>query len=202
MTETARAGSRRDDTRTRILDAARELFATIGFDATTVRQIAERVEITDAALYYHFKSKREILNSVWDVPLGRSVMELRADGPLTPERLDEITDAAVDFSVTNQQLMTLICREILSGDQTALALRLNNRAILRRSIYENIATIAPAEEAEIRTEAAMALLTGSTMKLQIETGQGFAAAAASPEFRGRLRKWVRRIAQVPEPAEA
>ena len=51
-------GRGREDTRRRILEAARELFGTDGFDCTTVRQIASAVGITDAALYYHFKSKR------------------------------------------------------------------------------------------------------------------------------------------------
>jgi AcrR family transcriptional regulator len=47
--------------RTEILDAAAELFASQGIAATTTRQIAERVGIRQASLYYYFAGKDEIL---------------------------------------------------------------------------------------------------------------------------------------------
>ena len=52
------------DTKQRIRDVALELFADQGYDGTSLRQIAERLDITKAALYYHFKSKDEIVASV------------------------------------------------------------------------------------------------------------------------------------------
>ncbi|HZQ81544.1 MAG TPA: helix-turn-helix domain-containing protein [Gaiellaceae bacterium] len=51
----------RGDTRNRILDVALELFNDQGYDATSLREIAERLGVTKAALYYHFKSKADIL---------------------------------------------------------------------------------------------------------------------------------------------
>jgi AcrR family transcriptional regulator len=48
-------------TRERILDVARELFIEQGFEATSLREIADRLGFTKAALYYHFKSKDELL---------------------------------------------------------------------------------------------------------------------------------------------
>jgi len=47
--------------RDEILDAAAGLFASQGLAATTTRQIAERVGIRQASLYYHFAGKDEIL---------------------------------------------------------------------------------------------------------------------------------------------
>lgn len=49
------------DTRAEIRGAALQLFATNGFDQTSLREIAERIGITKAALYYHFASKAELL---------------------------------------------------------------------------------------------------------------------------------------------
>jgi len=46
-----------EDTRQRILDVASELFVERGYDATSLREIAERLGVTKAALYYHFASK-------------------------------------------------------------------------------------------------------------------------------------------------
>jgi AcrR family transcriptional regulator len=49
------------DTRERILDVALDLFTEQGYDKTSLREIAERLGFTKAALYYHFASKQDIL---------------------------------------------------------------------------------------------------------------------------------------------
>ena len=51
----------RTDTRERILDVALDLFVEKGFDQTSLREIAEQLGVTKAALYYHFPSKGDIL---------------------------------------------------------------------------------------------------------------------------------------------
>jgi AcrR family transcriptional regulator len=48
-------------TRERILDIALELFIDKGFDKTSLREIAEKLGFSKAALYYHFASKDDIL---------------------------------------------------------------------------------------------------------------------------------------------
>ena len=55
-------------TRTRILDISRELFAAQGYGSTSIAQIAERLGTSKAALYYHFKSKEEILDALLNEP--------------------------------------------------------------------------------------------------------------------------------------
>lgn len=55
---------RRTDTREQIRTLALELFAERGYDGTSLREIAERLGITKAAVYYHFKTKEEILASL------------------------------------------------------------------------------------------------------------------------------------------
>jgi AcrR family transcriptional regulator len=57
------------DTRAEILDVAAELFGDRGYDATSLREIAERLGISKAALYYHFPSKQEILRALVE-PMG------------------------------------------------------------------------------------------------------------------------------------
>ena len=47
--------------RERILDVALELFNEQGYDKTSLREIAERLGVTKAALYYHFERKEDIL---------------------------------------------------------------------------------------------------------------------------------------------
>ncbi|MCC5949921.1 MAG: TetR/AcrR family transcriptional regulator [Nitriliruptoraceae bacterium] len=49
------------ETRHRILEVAGELFTAQGIAATPLREIAERLDFTKAALYYHFPSKDDLL---------------------------------------------------------------------------------------------------------------------------------------------
>jgi AcrR family transcriptional regulator len=48
-------------TRERILDVALDLFTDQGFDGTSMREIAEQLQISKPAIYHHFASKEEIL---------------------------------------------------------------------------------------------------------------------------------------------
>ena len=56
----------RTDTRSRVQQVALELFAEQGYEKTSLREIAERLCVTKAALYYHFKSKEDIVHSFTD----------------------------------------------------------------------------------------------------------------------------------------
>jgi AcrR family transcriptional regulator len=69
------ARPRTRDTRAEILEVATELFSDRGYDATSLREISERLGITKAALYYHFRSKDEILRALIE-PMGRVLTEL------------------------------------------------------------------------------------------------------------------------------
>ncbi|HEY6596411.1 MAG TPA: helix-turn-helix domain-containing protein [Asanoa sp.] len=53
-------------TRARIQAVALELFTEQGYEKTSLREVAERLGVTKAALYYHFKSKDEIVTSLVD----------------------------------------------------------------------------------------------------------------------------------------
>ena len=56
-----RRSRERADTRQRILDAAREMFVRQGYEATTMRAIADRIEYTPTAIYHHFRNKEALL---------------------------------------------------------------------------------------------------------------------------------------------
>src|SRR5882757_3763900 len=76
----------RTDTRRRIQDVALDLFAEQGYEKTSLREIAERLDVTKAALYYHYKTKEEILTSVAE-DLGRPIDELIAWADTQPRTL-------------------------------------------------------------------------------------------------------------------
>ncbi|MDT6986069.1 TetR/AcrR family transcriptional regulator [Streptomyces lusitanus] len=78
---------RRGNTRQRIQDEALELFAEQGYEKTSLREIAERLDVTKAALYYHFKTKEEILVSIFE-DLSRPIEDLIAWGRRQPHSLE------------------------------------------------------------------------------------------------------------------
>lgn len=83
---------RRGNTRQRIQDVALELFAEQGYEKTSLREIAERLDVTKAALYYHFKTKEEILVSIFE-DLARpieGVIEWGREQPPSLETKQEI----------------------------------------------------------------------------------------------------------------
>ncbi len=72
MTNANRKGK---ETRERIIDSARRLFAENGYQKTTVADIARETELSEAALYEYFKGKEDLLLTI----PGLWVSELLAD---------------------------------------------------------------------------------------------------------------------------
>ncbi|WP_326597623.1 TetR/AcrR family transcriptional regulator [Streptomyces sp. NBC_01803] len=79
--------TRRSDTRQRIQDVALELFAEQGYEKTSLREIAERLDVTKAALYYHFRTKEDILTGLVE-DLTRPMEELVAWAREQPPTLE------------------------------------------------------------------------------------------------------------------
>src|SRR4029453_6098074 len=54
----------REQTKSRILDAAREMFVDDGIEAVTMREIAKRIEYTPTAIYHHFRDKQALIQEL------------------------------------------------------------------------------------------------------------------------------------------
>lgn len=63
-----------EERKNEILDVAEELFATKGFDSTSTNDILDKVKIARGTLYYHFKSKEDILDGVIDRMIGQAMV--------------------------------------------------------------------------------------------------------------------------------
>ena len=79
-------------TRARIQAVALELFTEQGYEKTSLREIAERLGVTKAALYYHFKSKDDIVSSLVEDRVGRldNLIEWAQDQPATAANRREV----------------------------------------------------------------------------------------------------------------
>lgn len=65
-------------TKLKILEAAEKLFAEKGFDGARVDDIAENAGVNKALIYYYFKSKREILEELFNT-LIEELLEMTVD---------------------------------------------------------------------------------------------------------------------------
>ena len=93
-------------TRERILDVALDLFIEKGFDGTSLREIAERLGFTKAALYYHYASKDDILMALHmrlhDV--GRDGMKHLTDGPVSLVAWESLVDTVLGQMLAQRKL--------------------------------------------------------------------------------------------------
>ena len=108
------------DTKDRILDAALDLFIERGYDKTSLREIAEQVGVTKAALYYHFASKEEIFRTLMQpvVELQAQAMTLLQERP-TLETWGANLAGLVDWVLPHRRLFELF--ETNQGTARALA---------------------------------------------------------------------------------
>jgi AcrR family transcriptional regulator len=96
-------------TRERILDVALDLFIAQGFDGTSLRQIAQQLGLTKAALYYYFASKDDILMALHLRlhEFGREALTALGDEPVTLEKWGRLLGELVDHMITQRQIFVL-----------------------------------------------------------------------------------------------
>ena len=85
-------GRSRRGTRARIQAVAVEMFTEHGYEKTSLREIAEALGVTKAALYYHFKSKEDIVRSLLEDYFGHidALVAWGETEPAGPARRAEI----------------------------------------------------------------------------------------------------------------
>jgi AcrR family transcriptional regulator len=100
----------RQDLRTKILDAARELFAERGYESVTMRELAKKIEYSPTVLYGHFADKDTLLRELCQLDFSnfaeRFVELLKVEDPL--ERLCRAGFVYFEFAVAHPQQYRLM----------------------------------------------------------------------------------------------
>jgi AcrR family transcriptional regulator len=96
-------------TRDRILDIALDLFIEQGFDKTSLREIADRLGFSKAAIYYHFASKDDILIALHMRlhEFGRRAIERFGEAPATLEGWAHLLDEVIDEIFDQRRLIVM-----------------------------------------------------------------------------------------------
>jgi AcrR family transcriptional regulator len=169
------------ETREKILDVALELFTQNGYDKTSLRDIAERLGISKAALYYYFARKEDILLEL-HLRLHRfgteALDELEAlpDGPQRADGWPRVLNRLISGMLTNRDLVLLHRRnpsafEALHNSERN---RLENEALEERLVRILSSPAIPLEQ-RVRMAAAVGVIT----ELFVETGDAFADVPGS-----------------------
>jgi AcrR family transcriptional regulator len=93
--------------RTRVVDAALDLFAEHGVSGTSLQMIADSIGITKAAVYHQFRTKDDIVIAVTERELGRLVPELEkaeahSEGS---EARNALLAGVIDMAVRDRRLV-------------------------------------------------------------------------------------------------
>jgi AcrR family transcriptional regulator len=109
------------DTKARILAAATEVFASIGFAGARVDEIAARAGVNKAMLYYHVGDKERLYATVLTDTIDRVPPALRKalENVDTPaEKLKCVLETLASFGTKHPHFVPIMLREIASGGAT------------------------------------------------------------------------------------
>ena len=105
----------RTDRRRQILDAAVKVFATSGFHGARVGDIAEEAGVAYGLVYHYFKSKEELLETIfrdtWTQMLAR-VREVEGSGVDASEQVRQVTALLLRTWRRDPDLVRVLVREV------------------------------------------------------------------------------------------
>jgi len=116
--------TRKEATQARILRASMDLFATRGFEATSISAIAARAGVSRGAVFWHFGSKAALFKEAcvrFFVPFWRE-FEKDLEGP-PRERVFEQLEAYEKFVATNRETIRAFVRWVLESQTMRESLR-------------------------------------------------------------------------------
>jgi AcrR family transcriptional regulator len=143
-------------TRLAILETALDLFALQGYEKTALSEVSDRLGVTKAALYYHFKSKDSILVELvtsylddMDALLDTATKEQPGEGR------EALLRAYLDVLLVHRDIASLLDRDISALSHPAIRKRTDGQS---RRLRRLLAGARAGERAEIRAEAALGAL--------------------------------------------
>lgn len=112
-----------NNTKDKILIAAKEIFIEYGYENAKVNEIASRADVTKTMLYYHYKSKENMLNEIIAQTLEMIVQELerrlKTIEVLDKEAFKKYINDMVSVWQENKDMVKLILAQTMKDDNSA-----------------------------------------------------------------------------------
>ena len=199
---------RRGDTRGHIQHVALELFAEQGYERTSLREIAERLGVTKAALYYHFKSKEDIVRSFTEDYFGQldALIAWGRDQPPNPRIGHELLDRYIAIVMEGNEVFRFLERNQASlrnsdgsGDSDSGKQRFEQFRPRLGALADIIAGPDAPPRSRIRAAAALFAASGACIFFmsdapEPDTARTAAAGSTQLPDRDELRKIVLELA--------
>ncbi|WP_433162205.1 TetR/AcrR family transcriptional regulator [Kribbella sp. CA-247076] len=166
--------ARSSDTRERISQAAMELFGAKGVQQTSLQDIADRLGMTKPALYYHFRSRDDLVSSLAK-PLiddfDANVAAMEADPPADHR---ELLGSFFDLTYKHRALLLLAIRDLSVLQEMHLTNHVGN---WRRRIIALLIGEAPTLADQVRGMVAIGGLSDCAVAFEGVPAQDLRTAA-------------------------
>jgi AcrR family transcriptional regulator len=175
-------------TRERILDIALELFTEQGYDKTSLRQIAERLGYSKAAIYYHFASKEDILMALHMRlhDFGRDALATLSQDDVSIDLWADLLDQLIDQMVQQRALFVFHER-----NQAAIeVLHRQHHEEEHEDLQARFKAVLSNQSLPLDTRVRMSSAFGAVMGSLVLSGDVF-AEASSEELGSAIRRAVR-----------
>jgi AcrR family transcriptional regulator len=148
-------------TRDRILAVASELFVEQGYDATSLRQVADRLGFTKAALYYHFPSKEDLLVALLQ-PADELIRELleRLEATASIEDWGDALEWVVGAFFDHIQFFQLVERNRVVVANLDTFAGHDHHQEMHRRVEAAVRKATPVLREQVRMIAALGAVTG------------------------------------------
>jgi AcrR family transcriptional regulator len=147
------------DTRDAIRDVAVELFSRHGYEKTSLREIADRVGMTKASLYYHYPSKQSLLLAIVEplISQWRSVADRAETLTHTPANVRRVLGECLDVLLRHRAIAGLFVRDAAAVFE-AIGPKVGEILELNRRLHGWLAGPSPSAADRVRAIAATEVL--------------------------------------------
>ncbi|MTI47445.1 TetR/AcrR family transcriptional regulator [Sporosalibacterium faouarense] len=127
-----------NDTKRLIIETSLRLFSEKGFNSTSVREIAREVGVRESAIYNHFKSKGEIINTIFHMyGIGKAriyIEQMMNDEKFLDDPYHFLKHIALD------EILEIICNKEFNKFKRIVVMEMfceeNARYIIEREIFD------------------------------------------------------------------
>jgi AcrR family transcriptional regulator len=144
-------------TRADILEAARQLFAEVGFERATIRAIASRAGVDPALVHRRFGNKAQLLDAALRLPFNQAEVASELDASAGDEGRALLSMALQRWEDPASALQAKsILRVSMSNERAAAAVR----DLFTREVLAMLAGRVPREDAELRAALVASQMVG------------------------------------------
>jgi AcrR family transcriptional regulator len=134
---TPKSSGKSERTREHLLDVCQAEFARRGFEACTMRQLAEAAEMSAAAFYYYFHSKEEIVAAFYQRSLAAHLAGAHAliePGASATDNLRRVIESRFAELADDRSMLKILRRYALETDHLASPFHRDHRPIREASV--------------------------------------------------------------------